>query len=321
VLGVVLLLIVGRLVAPNVGPDGHSGDRAEASAGSVRIVQPNTPILQEWDREVVLQGYQRLVRLSHEACDAGALVVWPESAAWPFLLDRDPGLREDVRRLNRRGCRVILNSISREGEKQYNSAFLFSSDGRSERYDKAHLVPFGEYVPFGGVLPFVRRLARAAGDFSPGEGEHLLTWGEEKLGVAICFEIVFGGEVAARVRNGATVLLTLTNDGWYGDTAAPWQHFRAARFRAAENRRPLIRAALTGVSAFISPRGDVEQMLGVGEEGILKASLVGRGDLTFYSRYSWLVPVVCWILLAFAILRAVFHAGDEARSEARGKRL
>ena len=134
--------------------------------------------------------------------------------------------------------------------------------------------------------------------------------------MSICFEIVFPGEVAARVRDGATVLVTITNDAWYGDTSAPWQHFRAARFRAAENRRPLIRAALTGVSAFISPRGEVVQILGVGEEGILQASVSGRRSLSLYSRFSWFVPLASWLLLAFAILRAAFGVGDGARGRA-----
>jgi apolipoprotein N-acyltransferase len=309
--GVVALLALGLVATPD-GPTAETGK-------SVRILQPNTPILQEWDSEAVMRGYQRLLKLSAEACEQDALVVWPESAAWPFLIERDRQLRADVERLNEGGCWLILNSISRQGDKQFNSAFLFDPQSASQRYDKAHLVPFGEYVPFARVLPFVRRIARAAGDFSPGVGGQQLSWGEESLGLAICFEIVFAGEVAARVRHGATVLVTITNDGWYGDTAAPWQHFRAARFRAAENRRPLIRAALTGVSAFISPRGKVEQILGVGEEGILEASLAGRQELTFYSRFSWLVPLACWLLLAFAILRPAFGAGDEARDRVRGR--
>jgi apolipoprotein N-acyltransferase len=315
VAGAFVLLTTALLLAPGTG---NADGSEKVSTGAVRIIQPNTPILQEWDGDRVLEGYRKLVRLSHEACEPGALIVWPESAAWPFLLDRDPGLGSDIERLNERGCSLILNSISSDDDHQYNSAFLLEPDGRRDRYDKAHLVPFGEYVPFGNVLPLVRRLARAAGDFSPGEGGRLLHWNDEKLGLAICFEIVFGGEVAERVRQGATVLVTITNDGWYGDTAAPWQHFRAARFRAAENRRPVIRAALTGVSAFISPRGKIEQILGVGEEGILEASLAGRRDLTFYSRFPWLVPSGCWILFAFAILRLVFRTGDKAREQARG---
>jgi apolipoprotein N-acyltransferase len=309
---VTLIVIVGLLAFGSFSAPALPDEEGEA----VRIVQPNTPILQAWDSELAAKSYSRLMALTAEACERDSLVVWPESAAWPFLLERDAHLRADIERLNDRGCWLVLNSISRDGGKHFNSAFLFDPGSNEERYDKTHLVPFGEYVPFSGVLPFVRRLARAAGDFSPGLERRQLSWKGEELGMAICFEIVFPGEVAARVRDGATVLMTITNDAWYGDTAAPWQHFRAARFRAAENRRPLVRAALTGVSAFISPLGEVEQILGVGEEGILRASVAGRRSLSLYSRFSWFVPLASWLLLAFAILRAAFGAGDGARDRA-----
>jgi apolipoprotein N-acyltransferase len=269
----------------------------------VRVVQPNTPILASWDRKAIITGYQELLRLAEAACEPGALVIWPESAAWPFELGRDPQLGRDLSRLAARGCSIILNSVSRDGERHFNSAYLVEPDGTTDRYDKRHLVPFGEYVPLRTVFPFLRRLARAAGDFSAGRGEGALSWMNERLGMAICFEIVFPGEVAARVRDGASVLVTITNDGWYGDTAAPRQHFRAARFRAAENRRPLVRAALTGISAFVSPRGRVERRLAVGETGVLTGEVAPGSGLTPYTRLPWLVPSLCVLLASFAIFR------------------
>ncbi len=108
--------------------------------------------------------------------------------------------------------------------------------------------------------------------------------------MAICYEVVFPAEVAALVRQGATLLVTITNDAWYGDTSAPWQHFRAARFRAAENRRPLLRAAITGVSAWVAPDGSVREQLGVDQEGIIRARVLGARGLTPFSRCPWLVP-------------------------------
>ncbi len=141
------------------------------------------------------------------------------------------------------------------GERVYNSAFTVGPGGRATRYDKRHLVPFGEYVPLAGVFSFVDKLARNAGDFATADRLVLLPWGRERIGMAICYEIVFPAEVAATVADGATLLATITNDAWYGDTAAPWQHYAAARFRAAENRRPLVRAAITGVSAVVAPDG------------------------------------------------------------------
>ena len=103
------------------------------------------------------------------------------------------------------------------------------------------------------------------------------------------------------VQQGATLLVTVTNDAWYGDTWAPWQHYRAARFRAAENRRTVLRAAITGVSAIIGPDGSERQLLGVGEEGILRSQVAGQSVLTPFTRAPWLVPLLCCLIGGFAI--------------------
>ena len=173
-----------------------------------------------------------------------------------------------------------------------------------QSYDKRHLVPFGEYVPLAGVFSFVQSLARGAGDFSPGAKLSLLGWEGGLLGPSICFEVVFASEVADLVREGASALVTVTNDAWYGDTTAPHQHFRAVRFRAAESRRTFLRAALTGISAVVRPDGSVSQVLEVGEEGILRHHLIGRRDLSPFSRWPWAVPLLSVLGALFAILRA-----------------
>jgi apolipoprotein N-acyltransferase len=121
--------------------------------------------------------------------------------------------------------------------------------------------------------------------------------------MAICYEVVFPGPVAEQTRAGATVLATVTNDAWYGDSSAPWQHFRAARFRAAENRRPLVRAALTGVSGVIGPLGEVRSRLGVGERGVLRARIAPRGELSPFARAPWAVPLASLLAAAFVIVR------------------
>jgi apolipoprotein N-acyltransferase len=227
-------------------------------------------------------------------------VVWPESAAWPFLYHRAPLLDADLATLVDRGCTVLINSSSPVGDAFYNSAFLVSAAGEVARYDKHHLVPFGEYVPFRGVFGWMDKLAREAGEFRPGDRTVLLPWGGEKIGMSICYEVVFPSEVAALVRQGATILVTITNDAWYGDTPAPWQHFRAARFRAAENRRPLLRAAITGISAYVAPDGSVRDELGVYREGVLRVRVLGAKGLTPFSRCPWLVPGLSTVLAGAA---------------------
>jgi apolipoprotein N-acyltransferase len=272
----------------------------------VRVIQPNIRNLVAYDPLPVRRNYQRLLAMSQEACDEqGALLVWPESAAWPYRFPVDPLVTNDVRNLVAAGCPLLLNSTVEEGAEIRNAAFLVTPDGGQSRYDKRHLVPFGEYVPLRGVFGFLDSLAREAGSFTPAEELKLLDWGRERLGVAICFEITFPGEVAEAVRAGATSLVTITNDAWYGDTSAPWQHFRAVRFRAAENDRPLLRAAITGVSALVEADGGVASQLGVYEQGVLRGRLQGRTGLTPYARLPWLVPAVCVLLGAAALVTAI----------------
>jgi len=190
---------------------------------------------------------------------------------------------------------------------------VVAPDGTSVRYDKRELVPFGEYVPFAGVFGFVDTMARNAGNFVSAEELTLLPWrpegaagegGTELLGAAICYEIVFPGLVADAVRDGATMLVTITNDAWYGDTAAPWQHYAAARFRAAENRRPVLRAAITGVSALVAPDGGERARLDPFARGVVEGRVEGRRQLSPFSRAPWLVPLASTLLALAALLAA-----------------
>ena len=276
----------------------------------VRLLQPNIPNLVEFEPLAVARNYRKVIDLSLDNCQPGSLVIWPESAAWPFLYGRDSRLNEDLANLVDRGCTVLFNSSHPVGESFYNSAFLLSAGQTVARYDKRHLVPFGEYVPFAGVFGWMDKLARNAGSFRKADQATLLPWGGDKIGMAICYEVVFPSEVTELVNQGATMLVTITNDAWYGDTTAPWQHFRMARFRAAENRRPLLRAAITGVSAYVAPDGSVRAQIDVFREGVIKARVLGEKDLTPYARLPWLVPFVCSLAAGIAVgaILAVYFA-------------
>jgi apolipoprotein N-acyltransferase len=307
---VLAVLLVLAFAARWAGPQPEEG-----TSVPVRLLQPNTPILDSTDRAAIHAAHQKMMRMTIEACDdEGALVVWPESAGWPFILERDADFRADILGLVARGCGVLLNSPRFDGDRVYNAAFLVDRGGATAHYDKRHLVPFGEYVPLQEALPFVGALARNAGSFAASDHISLLRYGPVSLGLAVCFEITFPVEVAALVREGATVLGTLTNDAWYGDSAAPWQHLRAARFRAAEEHRTVLRAALTGVSAWIEPDGSLASMLTVGEQGILRGDLAPRRGLTPYARAPWAVPIACLILCLAAFCFVIF---ERRRSQAR----
>lgn len=291
-------------------PQAKSGAEPNATAGGlpVRLLQPNIANAARPEWEEIFRNYSKVLAQSHQACDEpGALLLWPESAAWPFEFDSPSGdqrLRRDLEALNSAGCPVLFNSPHSAADGgTFNSAFLLSPGGRVERYDKRKLVPWGEFVPLKDLFPLVGRLARSAGDFQAGEGQPLLSWGQERIAVGICYEVVFPQEAAAAVRAGATLLASGSNDAWYGTSAARAQLFRAARFRAAENRRPLLRSAITGISGLIGSEGEVLARLGEDEEGVLAVSVTGRQDLSPYTRYPGLTPAICGLLLAFAIVR------------------
>ncbi len=297
-LGILLPLLVLALAGRwSFAPTDTTGP-----AQSVVVLQPNTPVGVEMD--VLWAGYQRLLSLSAEACAAGdpLLLVWPESAAFPFDYERSPQLRDDLEVLARGGCPVLLNSPFTSRDGLHNAALLVDIEGVVASYAKRRLVPWGEFVPLGTWLPWLGAVARIPTPFVAGDDVGLMPWGDERLGVAICYEIVFPELVAEQARGGASVLVTITNDAWYGDTMAPWQHFRAARFRAAENRRPLLRAALTGVSGLIDARGRVVSQLGVDVADVLRGSISGSRALAPYTRAPWATPLLCLGMVAFGII-------------------
>ena len=202
--------------------------------------------------------------------DAGptdsTLIVWPESPA-PFE-ESDPAFREAMSKLAKEsGAGIVVGNIgvvrtneNARGYFLYNSASFVAPTGQFVgRYDKMHLVPFGEYVPFKDLFFFAQNLLHEAGTFDPGARRTTFDLEGHRYGTFICYESIFGDEVRQFVKNGAEVLVNISNDGWYGDTSAPWQHLNMVRMRAIENHRWVLRATNTGVTAAIDPNGRVIQ--------------------------------------------------------------
>lgn len=276
--GLAVALAVGygsfRLATAPPAPTGRLLDAAgtasalpEGPGGSldVGVVQGNVSQDRKWDPASRAALVDRHLELSRRAMEAGAdLVVWPESS-WPDPLgvERDIDARRRIGELAAdHGAGVLVGSVHVDDDGEVaNAAVLFGPDGGlAGRYDKVHLVPFGEYLPLRDWLPdSLGPLVQAVGALRPGEAEQRLL-GEDveglpRLGLAICYEIVFPGLVRRGTERGAELLVTITNDAWYGTTSGPYQHYSMARFRAVENRRWLVRAANTGISGIIDPWG------------------------------------------------------------------
>src|SRR6266566_3385918 len=185
----------------------------------------------------------------------------------------------------------------------FNSAALVGADGsRDGRYDKIHLVPFGEYVPFKSLLGFAGGLTKEVGDFSRGTSRDPLQAGDEKVGIFICYESVFPDEVRQFANRGAQVLVNISNDGWYGDSGAYAQHLKQARMRAVENARWLLRDTNTGVTASIDPYGRVVQTIPRKTRTVLQASYALSNDTTFYTRHGDWLAYGCAIISIGAIM-------------------
>jgi apolipoprotein N-acyltransferase len=235
-----------------------------------------------------------------------ALIAWPESPA-PFD-ESDPRFQDSLRKIAQGahapivtgGIGWTLNQQDNEWD-YFNSALIFGADGEKVgRYDKIHLVPFGEYVPFARVLTFARKLTGRVSKFTPGEDRKVFRLGGHRYGVFICYEAVFADEVRHFAQLGAEVLVNISDDGWYGDTSAPWQHLNMARMRAIENRRWILRDTNSGVTCAIDPNGVVRQSIPRHVVDALPAEFGFREDLTFYTEHGDLFGWGC--VLAAAVV-------------------
>ncbi len=239
------------------------------------------------------------------------LIAWPESPA-PFFQD-DARFQKAVASIARQnGAPLVVGAIgmdlSQESNswKEFNSALVVGASGEPiGRYDKIHLVPFGEYVPFSRLLFFARKLTGKVSRFDRGDERKVFRLNGHRYGVFICYEAVFADEVRQFSRLGAEVLVNISDDGWYGDTSAPWQHLNMARMRAIENRRWILRDTNNGVTAAIDPYGRVRQSIPRHQADALPAEFGFRDDVTFYTAHG---DVFAW-LCVFAGLGIASWAG------------
>lgn len=290
----------------------------------ISIVQGNIPQELKWNSNA--QGYilDKYLSLTQQAVqESPALVVWPEAAS-PGMLGIDSWIFKEIFSLSKKSATaILLGTVYADTENRYfNSALLVNSAGEiAGRYDKLHLVPFGEYIPLKKILPFLETIV-PIGDITPGK-EYVLFQAASrkppacpagrqaavKFGVLICFEDLFGELSRRFVKRGAEFLVTITNDAWYKRSTAAFQHLQACVFRAVENRVYVVRAANTGYSAFINPQGKIEAMVQDAQgwslfvDGVRTQEIaVERKPLSFYSYAGDFYIFVCVIFIGFWLI-------------------
>jgi apolipoprotein N-acyltransferase len=276
----------------------------------VALIQANVDSETKWDPEFREAIVEKLFRLTREAARDSSLdlIVWSEAAP-PFLLARDPVYLPRVRALvDSLGVPLLAGTVdSRRGAdghlKHYNSVVLLRpGDPALDIYDKARLVPFSERMPFQGALPFLSAFDWGQSDFSPGESRAPFEMGGHRIGPLICFEAIFPPQARGFVDGGADFLVNITNDQWFGNTAAPSQHAAMAVFRAVENRRAIGRCANTGITMIIDPFGRVTARTPTFVETTLVGDLALPVEETFYSRHG---DVAAAVFLAVSLVLMV----------------
>lgn len=251
-------------------------------------------------------GYQRMAdSLQPSSVD---LLILPESPT-PVMYERDARYRAVYESLAARFTYgMIFNNIRSEktgdGLKYFNSAYYLNGKGAlSGVYDKIHLVPFGEYVPLKDIFVFLRTITQDVGEFQPGREGNTFRLGRHPVNATVCFEAIFPDLVREFVRGGSRLIVNLTNDRWYGNSSAPFQHFSIARWRAIENRRYLLRAANSGISAVVEPTGRVQTATGILRQAVCQGRFAFISQQTFYTRYGDMFVFLCAIIvLGFTVL-------------------
>ena len=269
-----------------------------ASKLTVSVVQGNIDQSGKWNtdnRQSIMAVYKQLTRLTLQK--SPDLVVWPETSV-PFVFNNDPEPTEKLRSFVRSistpllfGSVEILSSKETTYELS-NAAVLLDADGRTAgTYEKIHLVPFGEYIPW--MLP-LEKLVTAIGNFSPGKTYTVMKAYKVPFSTVICYEIIFPELVRKFINKGAKFLVTITNDAWFGKTSAPYQHFSMAVFRAVENRVPVVRSANTGISGFIDDRGHIIRMGRLFREETLTETIsISNGSKSFYTKFGNVFGYLC----------------------------
>lgn len=289
----------------------------------VAAVQGNVLQEHKWDPEWAAGIFATHLELSTQATEAGArLVVWPESSI-PFYFDGSPAASDRMRDFVRdKDVFLLFGSDdyetvpeSADNYRAFNGVKLLAPDGEILlRYHKIYLVPFGEFVPLRSLLTFAQPLVQSVSNFSPGREVVVGEVDGEKIGAFVCYEAIYSSLARQFVDQGAGLLVNVTNDAWFGRSAAPYQHLSMATLRAIETRRYLVRAANTGISALVDPYGRILKSGRLFVPEVIAGNVDFRNDRTFYVRYGYLLPRSMGVVtLVFGVVLVALHFRDRRR--------
>jgi len=293
---------------------------ANAPKINTGFVQGNIDQMVKWDPAFQESSTRKYIDLLLNAKNQyPELMVWPETAA-PFYFAHNAKMTNLViQGIQKTGAYHLIGSPSFARHTNvlnyYNSAFLITPGGKTAgKYDKVHLVPFGEYVPLKKWLPFVNKIVAQVGDFRTGKKGDTLIMDNYRLGILICYEIIFPELSGAASKNGADLLINITNDAWYGTTSAPYQHFSMAIFRAVENKRSLVRSANTGISGFIDPLGRFYNLTPLFKEAVMTRAMPVIKYKTIYAVHGDIFAFTC---LALTIIVSLIYKYRRKKYEYR----
>ena len=301
----VLLGVVGGWGAWRVAGGALTREGAPLRVG---LIQGNIAQEDKWNPREARRIFTTYIAMTRDAVKRGAeFVIWPESST-PFMFEEDDIGEESLRALAREVRVPILfgsDQVDRSGEtlRLYNAAFLVTPTGDTAAvYRKMHLVPFGEYIPGKQLLYFVSPLVERMAEFAPGAAMVVLPVGEHRINTAICYEVVYPSLIREAVADGSQLLTTITNDAWYGQSSAPYQHFALASMRAIEEGRYLARAANTGISGVVDPYGRVVQQSAIFEQAGIVETVRILTTRTIYSRIGDAIAYLSIVITVLALL-------------------
>ncbi|GBE00551.1 apolipoprotein N-acyltransferase [bacterium BMS3Abin07] len=280
----------------------------------VAIIQGNIEQDKKWDTQYQESVFSTYISLTKKASTAKPdLIVWPETSA-PFIFGLNKKYTErliDFQKYNK--IPLLFGSIKVKSKKNgnyklTNSAVLLNNNGKEVyTYDKIHLVPFGEYVPLKSLLFFVNKMVDGIGDYVPGNSFHSAKTAFGNFSTVICYELIFPSLVRTFFLKGGDFLVTITNDAWFGNTIGPVQHFYTGVFRAIENRKPVIRAANSGISGFINSRGRVIKKSELFKREVLISEITKDSEITFYTKYGDIFAYLCIVTVALIVVNLMFY--------------